>query len=288
MSLNGFDMASYQTGLEPAKVPCDFVVVKATQGTTYLNPDFARAAKAVIAAGKLLGIYHYAAGGDPAKEAEFFISKISGYVGKALLALDWEGEQNPSFGKNDVKWCKAFMDRIREMTGVVCFVYMSKSVCRAKDWTDVARTYPLWCAQYASNRETGYQGVPWTDNNGFGAWKGPAIYQYSSSGKLSGWQGRLDLNIAYFSVADWKAYAKGSVKVEKQDVLYPDLTDTELAVEVWYGVHGDNSARRAALGSRYAQVQASVEVIGQSTANFVTANKAYLKKHGHDRLIAKA
>jgi hypothetical protein len=40
--LNGIDVASYQTGLDPAVVPCDFVIVKATQGTTYKNPDFQR------------------------------------------------------------------------------------------------------------------------------------------------------------------------------------------------------------------------------------------------------
>ena len=45
MSLNGIDVASYQAGLEPSKVPCDFVIVKATQGTSYTNPDFARMAR---------------------------------------------------------------------------------------------------------------------------------------------------------------------------------------------------------------------------------------------------
>ena len=64
MSLNGIDAASYQAGLNPAKVPCDFVIVKATQGTSYINPDFRRMAEAVLKAGKLLGIYHYAAGGN--------------------------------------------------------------------------------------------------------------------------------------------------------------------------------------------------------------------------------
>ena len=58
MSLNGIDVASYQAGLNPAKVPCDFVIVKATQGTSYINPDFWRMAEAVLKAGKLLGIYH--------------------------------------------------------------------------------------------------------------------------------------------------------------------------------------------------------------------------------------
>ena len=43
MALNGIDIASYQTGLDFSKVPCDFAIIKATQGTGYTNPDCVRA-----------------------------------------------------------------------------------------------------------------------------------------------------------------------------------------------------------------------------------------------------
>ena len=43
MAMNGIDIASYQTGIDLSVVPCDFVIVKATEGTGYVNPDFARA-----------------------------------------------------------------------------------------------------------------------------------------------------------------------------------------------------------------------------------------------------
>ena len=36
--MNGFDIASYQSGLNIGSVPCDFVIIKATQGTKYVNP----------------------------------------------------------------------------------------------------------------------------------------------------------------------------------------------------------------------------------------------------------
>ena len=284
MSLNGIDTASYQTGLDPAKVPMDFNIVKATQGTTYVNPDFSRMASATVKAGKLLGIYHYAAGGGPMEEADFFLSKISGYIGKALLALDWEGMQNPAFGKSDVKWCKAFMDRVREKTGVTCLIYMSKSVCRTHDWTSVAKDYPLWCAQYAGNGATGYLGDPWTDGNGFGTWTEPVIYQYSSNGKLPGWNGRLDLDIAYITPDQWQACAAGK-KAEKHQVLFPDLTDTDLAVEVLFDVHGSGEARRKALGNRYSPVQGTVEELWGNFSSFISATRSYIKAHGADALV---
>jgi len=48
MALNGIDIASYQTGIDLSVVPCDFVIVKATEGTGYVNPDFTRARKKQI------------------------------------------------------------------------------------------------------------------------------------------------------------------------------------------------------------------------------------------------
>ena len=43
MAMNGIDIASYQAGIDLSVVPCDFVIVKATEGTGYVNPDFTRA-----------------------------------------------------------------------------------------------------------------------------------------------------------------------------------------------------------------------------------------------------
>lgn len=70
MKLNGIDTASFQTGLSPSVVPMDFNIVKATQGVSYINPDFARMAKETVDAGRLLGIYHYAEGKTPESEAD--------------------------------------------------------------------------------------------------------------------------------------------------------------------------------------------------------------------------
>lgn len=70
-----------------------------------------------------------------------------------------------------------------------------------------------------------------------------------------------------------------------KEVKAPEKTDTDLAVEVWYGVHGSNDSRKKSLGNRYDQVQKSVEEIGKSVPNFITASKAYMKKFGHESLI---
>lgn len=284
MALNGIDVASYQTGLNPAKVPCDFVIVKATQGTTYTNPDFVRMANAVIAAGKLLGIYHYGAGGNPISEANFFYDTIKPYIGKAILALDWEKDMNPAFGKNDVDWSKKFLDHVKTSTGVTAFIYMSKiSGCRAHNWSAVAKDYPLWGAQYASNNHTGYQSSPWTDSGSWGAWDKVTIFQYSSHGRLFGWNENLDMDLAYMNSKEWSEWASGK-PVEDP---FPGKSDTDLAVEVLFNAHGVDEARRKKLGTRWSGAQAQVDKLLDDKSKFslILAIQRYLKKHGFGELV---
>ena len=276
MSLNGIDVASYQSGFDPAKVPCDFVIVKATQGTTYINPDFKRMADAVLKAGKLLGIYHYASGGNQIKEADHFLNTIKPYLGKATLWLDWEGDMNPAFGKCDTAWCKVFLPYIKKKTGMTCGIYMSKSVCLAHDWSGLAN-YPLWCAQYANNSATGYQSNPWTDEKGFGAWKKATIYQYSSHGRLSGWNKDLDLDIAWLSREQWTELAGG----KPVEVPFPDKTDTDLGIEIWANRYGFGDARRQALGIRYDSAQNEAERLNTvHISEYMKELESYEKKHG--------
>ena len=100
------------------------------------------------------------------------------------------------------------------------------------------------------------------------------------------WNGILQCineEIAFIVEADGtisKTTKDDGYTAEDKKANKPEKTDTDLAVEVWYGVHGNDTDRRKALGSRFSQVQKSVETIGKSVPSFVTASRAYLKKHG--------
>lgn len=37
MALNGIDISNWQAGIDLSVVPCDFVIAKATQGTSYIS-----------------------------------------------------------------------------------------------------------------------------------------------------------------------------------------------------------------------------------------------------------
>lgn len=211
MTLNGIDIASYQKQLQINKVPMDFVVIKATGGKSYVNPYCDTHYQQAKAAGKLIGVYHYAKekglAGTAKEEATHFVNTIKGYLGQALLVLDWEEDVT------NTSWAKEFLDTIYSATKVKPLIYMSKSVTRQADWSAVANAdYGLWMAQYADNNPTGYQDNPWKDNGDTGAFKNIVMHQYSSHGRLSGYNGDLDLDKFYGDRNAWIAYAKASNK----------------------------------------------------------------------------
>lgn len=217
--LNGCDVASYQAGIDFAKMTTtDFAIVKGTQGLWYVNPYADIQYSGAKAAGKLLGMYHYAEGKDPIAEARYFVRKVGTRVGECILALDWEGHDNSKFNSDaEVAWVLKFAMEVYRLTGVHIFLYMSKSVTRRSNWTEVAKDVRLWCAQYANQDHTDYKVNPWTDNGGFGAWKSDTIRQYSSKGRVTGYGKDLDINRAYMSKVEWLAAAAGknTVTAEK-------------------------------------------------------------------------
>lgn len=250
-SLNGVDIASYQSGINPSKMDTtDFAIVKFTQGTSYLNPYADKQYSAFKSAGKLLGAYHYASGQDARSEAQYFVKALGKRVGECILALDWEGNQNSVFGTGrDVSWCKTFLDEVYRLTNVRPLIYMSKSVCRKYDWSPVAQNYPLWCAQYKTNSTTDYQSSPWTDSNSFGAWQTDTIRQYSSHGRIAGYDANIDIDLAYLSADQWRSLASGK----------PQKSPVDVAIEIaesYVGYH-EGANNRTIFGDTMHSIQPS-------------------------------
>ena len=199
MTLNGIDIASYQSGIDLTVVPCDFVIIKATQGTGYVNPDCDRAYQQAKRAGKLRGTYHYVGGGNAVAEADYYVNNIKGYLRDGLLAIDWEAEQNGAWGNE--AYLEQLVRRVIERTGIKPLIYSMAS--RYAQVAAVAKKLDcgLWIAEYADMNPTGYQAHPWRE----GAYA-CAIRQYASTGRLNGWGGNLDLNIAYMTREQWAKY----------------------------------------------------------------------------------
>lgn len=220
--MNGIDIASYQAGIDLTKVPGDFVIIKTTQGTYYKNPAAPAQIESAKKAGKLLGLYHYAAGTNPEAEADYFLASVGSNIKKAVLALDWERNENPVFGTgSSVSWVYKFMHRIHDKSGVWPLFYCQQSEVLARDWAQVSADCGLWLAQYAVASSAGYN--PYLQYGALRAWGAPAIWQYTSGGTLSGYGARLDLNVAYMNKSAWARYADpaGSTTIKKDEEEIP-------------------------------------------------------------------
>ena len=220
MTLNGIDISNWQASINLSAVPADFVIIKATEGTTYVSPVADTQYQGAKSTGRLLGVYHFATGAGAVEEAKFFLSNVQGYLGEAILALDWEG----AVVTQGVGYAKDFLDYVYQQTGIRPLIYMSKSVTSSYDWSTVSANYGLWVAQYADSNPTGYQDDPWTDAKGYGSWSGPAIFQYASTGRLSGYNDNLDLDKFYGDVKAWQAYAKSDRVTPDPEPETPKIT----------------------------------------------------------------
>lgn len=250
--MNGIDISAWQgdAGIDLAKVPYDFCIVKATEGTDYKNRHFAAHCDAVLKKKKLLGAYHYANGGDYKAEADYFLAYCKKYIGKAVLVLDWEAKNNPLFGIKDLEWCLQWCSYVQKKTGIKPLIYIQKSAMDAVKKSG----YGLWIAQYPDDVETGYQEHPWNEGK-----YNCLIRQYTSVGKLSGYNGNLDLNKAYISAASWRKLATKAVKIATIKPVKKSVNT--IAREVLVGRWGNGVDRKSRLtkaGYDYSKVQAAV------------------------------
>lgn len=207
--LNGIDIASWQAGIDIEKVDADFVIVKVSGGTNYVNPYWREWANRVLASGKLLGLYHYACeyGSEPGgkAEADFFLEQCSDFIGKAIFFLDWEAHATYM----PVSYAKAFLDRVAKKTGSTPMFYGYASNINGTDYSAIKK-YPLWMASYLDRYSGGHGYVKNPVNTwDTGAWDGMVIYQYSSTRTIDGYGGNLDCNMFYGSREDWAKYANG-------------------------------------------------------------------------------
>lgn len=212
--LYGIDIASYQESLDLSHISFDFAIVKATEGTGYINPSCDKHVQQALNLGKKLGFYHYAqnANNSAQAEADYFISNTKGYFGKGIPVLDWEEQTS------DVAWALEWLQVVEQATGVKPMIYMSESVVNAYDWSSVANAgYGLWVAKYADyDLDYNYDMTNAGAEPKVNYWPFYAMWQFTSSGHLDGYTGNLDCNVFYGDEAAWDKYAGTSNNVADQ------------------------------------------------------------------------
>ena len=207
-AIDGPDVSSYQhpygaaiKWLAVKRAGKEFALVKATEGTSYRNPWFATDYKRIRAVGMVRGSYHFARPAYPLSttavaQARYYVRRLgtSARMSRTLPpALDLETTGGLSRGAL-VTWAQTFLLKVRHLTGRTPMIYTYPSFWASAlaDPVALAR-YPLWMASYGS-------GVGGT---------GAALWQYTSTAKVRGIRGSVDMSRLVASSSSWKAFSDG-------------------------------------------------------------------------------
>ncbi|WP_329131750.1 GH25 family lysozyme [Streptomyces sp. NBC_01476] len=199
MTVNGIDVASYQsTAYDTAGL--GFVLVKATEGTNYVNPKHDAQVNTGRSRGLVIGHYHFQRPGSPAAQAAYFLQHAAPKAGD-ILACDWEDTGVPDEDKD------AFIRAVQKAApGHRVLLYCNRDFWLNRDHTSFAGD-GLWIADPSAPT-----GKPRVEH----AW---LMHQYSEAGGV-------DHNVAQFaSKAELAAWAgatpkpAGKPKVDLSNVI---------------------------------------------------------------------
>lgn len=183
----GIDVSEWQGNIDFKKVKADgidVVYIRAGQGFSYEDAKFERNYEEAKKNGLKIGVYHYVTARsveDAKLQAKFFASLISNKKIDCKLAMDFESFGNLSNTQiNEISL--AYLKELERLTKKEVIVYSNTYSAKYKFNSEVAK-YPLWVAQYGVNEPQ--------DN---GKWKNWQGYQYSSTGRVRGINGNVDLD----------------------------------------------------------------------------------------------
>lgn len=202
---NMVDVSNWQYGINVTTTGADVIVAKATEGTRYVNRDCDRVVQSALNSGKGAGVYHFAhTYDDPTQEANHFLANTRKYIGKGVVPiLDWEPED-----PGNTAWAEVWLDRVEKAWGAKPVLYMNQGTENRFNWKPlVKKDYGLWIAAYPLGYTPIYGFNPPAKQPLLKNWDFAVAWQYTSSGRIDGWNGPLDLTVIYGSLDTWRAYA---------------------------------------------------------------------------------
>ena len=229
MAIKGIDISKYQTGVDYKKVKADgveFAILRigytgyGTGKRQAKDTLFETHYKGCRDAGIDIGGYFFGRGVSAAegkKEAEYVLSLIKGKTFEYPIFYDTEDTyyQAKATKAQNTAACKAFCDTIKA-AGYKTGIYASKSWFTDKLNDNELQAYDHWVAQYY-NKIT-YKGSY-------------TMWQYTSSGKVNGIKGNVDMNWCY------KNYVEKTTTPTPAPVEQPKPTPAP--TKVVYGKDGD-------------------------------------------------
>lgn len=205
----GIDISNWQNGLQLSTSDADFYVMKATEGTSYVDRCCDPWVQWCISNGKPWGFYHFMRPNGGVAEAEFFYTNTRNYFTHGVPILDFE---DTSLSTEDGE---AFIWRLHELTNVWPLLYANSDFINNRGYFSnswVRDKCGLWLAGYPSRRTSWpsdatcpYAHDGWT----------LAMWQFTSSLSFGGMS--VDGDVFYGDEEAWGKYAMGDNEAQSND-----------------------------------------------------------------------
>jgi GH25 family lysozyme M1 (1,4-beta-N-acetylmuramidase) len=211
MTIHYPDIYSGQAGMSFSGAP--IAMVKATEGTGYVNLDFGPAKARAAAASAYFAAYHFLLAGNGAGQADHAFNIVGGIP--LMLDFEVEGASRPS-----MRDALDFIDRYRSHGGVCNLIYFPEWYWQQLGRPDcnglITRGMALVSSNYTSYSDTG---PGWNPYGGMF----PAVWQYTSSASFNGFN-PVDFNAYRGTLIQWVALAGGLVTMGAQG---PSVTEVQ-------------------------------------------------------------
>lgn len=203
--IHGIDISHYQGDIDwellqnamIEKCPVRFVLIKATEGASRIDPKFKDNFEQAQEYGFIRGAYHFWSNKTSARDqAYFFLSKVNLEDGDLPPVLDVEHKPKnktvEEFQRDVLTWLHIVEDRYHAKP--IIYTYYKFKMAYLN--TSVFDDYPYWIAHYYVDKIE-YKG----------AWR---FWQHTDAGKLPGIKGYVDFNVYNGSYYDLRKFTIGN------------------------------------------------------------------------------
>ena len=204
--IRGVDVSYYQGKIDwqvLAKEKIQFAFIKATEGSSHIDPKFNENWEQAGETALKRGAYHFFSFESSGRaQAEHFISVVPAQAGDLPPAVDIEFYGNRFYNRPDVEATrrefKDLLDTLEAHYGAKPVIYATESSYSAYI-RGAFDDYPLWIRNVYFSPNLGMPGR-WT------------FWQYDSEAVLQGYSGEeehIDMNVFYGSEEEWAIFLEG-------------------------------------------------------------------------------
>jgi len=195
-AITGIDVSRWQhnPAINWAKVKADnvsFAFIKATEGVNYVNEHFASDWTKATNNGIYRGAYHFARPslGSAKRQAQYFVAHAGRFQGVGDLPPVLDLESAGRLGVARLRtWTRNWLETVEALTGRTPIIYTGPSFWETQMGNSRAfHAYPLWIAHYTTRANVR---VP-------GGWPRWTFWQRSSTGRVDGIVGAVDIDLFY-------------------------------------------------------------------------------------------